>query len=210
MDVELRRRGISAVLGHLLLRRRSAGRALAFTRLGPPAAALQGERVVKSTVVVAVLLGLASFGVEAQAPYIVGTWQLNVAASRLPGPPPQMHVRRYSMLDDGTLVGLAVFVDPRGTPGFLQFAAKPDGKDYAEYDSQALAAFQAQGITSRRTYSETPIDSHTVEWADKLEGRVIASGKKWVSADGRTLSFTQRAKNANGEETEFLFVFDRQ
>ena len=165
---------------------------------------------MKIAVVLTALSGFASFDAQAQAPYIVGTWQLNVAASRLPGPPPQMHVRRYSLLDDGTLVGLAVFVDPRGTPGFLQFAAKPDGKDYAGYDSQLLAAFQASGITSKRTYSETPIDSHTVEWADKLDGRVIASGKKWVSKDGRTLSFTQRSKNAKGEEFEFLFVFDRQ
>ena len=165
---------------------------------------------MKITVALAVLLGLASFDVEAQAPYIVGTWQLNVAASRLPGPPPQMHVRRYSVLDDGTLVGLAVFVDSRGNPGFLQFAAKPDGKDYAEYDSQALAAFQARGVTSRRTYTETPVDSHAVEWTDKFDGRVIASGKKWVSEDGRTLSFTQRSKSEKGEETEFLYVFDRQ
>jgi hypothetical protein len=165
---------------------------------------------VKITVVLAALLALGSFDVDAQAPYIIGTWQLDVAASRLPGPPPRMHFRRYSVLDDGTLVGLAVFVDPRGNPGFLQFAAKPDGKDYAEYDSPLLAAFQARGATSNRTYSETPIDSRTVEWVDKLDGRVIASGKKWVSEDGRTLSFSQRSKNANGEETEFLFVFDRQ
>jgi len=165
---------------------------------------------VKTTVVLAGLLALAAFDASAQAPYIVGTWQFNVAASRFPGPPPRIHVRRYSLLDDGTLVGLAVFVDSRGNPGFLQFAAKADGKDYAEYDSPLLAAFQAQGVTSKRTYSETPVDPHTVEWADKLDGRVIASGKKWVSADGRTLSFTQRAKNDKGEETEFLFVFDRQ
>ena len=165
---------------------------------------------MKTPVALALLLGFASFGAEAQAPYIVGTWRLNVAASHLPGPPPQMHVRRYSVLDDGTLVGLAVFVDPRGNPGFLQFSAKPDGKDYAEYDSQLLATFQSAGVTSERTYSETPVDSHTVEWVDKLDGRVIASGRKWVSADGRTLSFTQRAKNDKGEELEFLFVFDRQ
>ena len=165
---------------------------------------------MKIIIALALVAGLASFDVEAQAPYIVGTWRLNVAASRFPGPPPQMHVRRYSVLDDGTLVGAAVFVDARGNPGFLQFAARPDGKDYAEYDSQLLAAFQATGVTSKRTYSETPLDSHTVEWADKLDGRVIASGKKWVSEDGRTLSFTQRAKNDKGEEIEFLFVFDRQ
>jgi hypothetical protein len=165
---------------------------------------------VKTTVAVAVLLGFIAFDVEAQAPYIVGTWKLNVAASRLPSPPPQMEIRRYTLLDDGTLVGLSVYIDSRGNPGFLQFAAKPDGKDYAEYNSQLLAAFQAAGVTSKGTYSETPVDSHTVEWADKFDGRVLASGRKWVSADGRTLSFTSRSKNAKGEESEFLNVYDRQ
>jgi len=164
---------------------------------------------VKTTVAVAVLLGLMAFDVEAQGPYIVGTWKLNVAASRLPSPP-QMEIRQYSLLADGTLVGLSVYIDPRGNPGFLQFAAKPDGKDYAEYDSKLLASFQAGGITSKQTYSETPVDSHTVEWADKFDGRVLASGRKWVSADGRTLSFTSRFKDPRGEESEFLFVYDRQ
>jgi hypothetical protein len=164
---------------------------------------------VKTTVALAVLLGVIAFDAEAQAPYIVGTWKLNVAASRLPAQAPQVDTRLYSVLADGTLVGLSVYIDLRGNPGFLQFAAKPDGKDYAEYDSQLLAAFQATGAMSKRTYSETPVDSHTVEWADKFDGRVLASGRKWVSADGRTLSFTSRFKDAKGEESEFLFVYDR-
>ena len=65
--------------------------------------------------------------VQAQEPHILGTWKLNVEASRLPGPPPQVHVRRYSLAPDGTLVGLAVVVEANGRPNFLQFAAKTDG-----------------------------------------------------------------------------------
>ena len=143
-------------------------------------------------------------------PYILGTWKLDVEKSRLPGPPPQVHVRRYSLADDGTLVGLAVVVAPDGTPDFLQFAAKGDGKDYSEFNSRFLAAWQIHGTESPRQYSETPIDSHTVAWADKYAGRVVASGKKWVSADGQTLSFTSNGKNGKGEDAVYLFVFDRQ
>jgi hypothetical protein len=147
---------------------------------------------------------------HAQAPHILGTWKLNVAASRLPGPPPQVHVRRYSEAPDGTLVGLAVVVDAAGHPHFLQFAAKADGKDYAEFDSAALAALQISGTQPHGTYAETPVDSHTVLWADKYDGKVTAQGRKWVSADGKTLSFTAEFTNPRGEPQSFLFVFDRQ
>jgi hypothetical protein len=147
----------------------------------------------------------------AQAPYVLGTWKLNVAASRLPpGPPPQVHVRRYSLAPDGTLVGLAVVVDAAGNPYFLQFAAKADGKDYPEFDSGALAALQIDGTKPTGTYAETPVDSHTVDWVDKQSGKVTAHGRKWVSADGTTLSFTVEATDVRGAPLSFLFVFDRQ
>lgn len=148
---------------------------------------------------------------QAQAPHIVGNWKLNVAASRLPaGPPPQVHVRRYSLAPDGTLIGLAVVVDAAGNPYFLQFAAKADGKDYAEFDSRSLAALQIDGTPPKATYAETTVDSHTVEWVDKSDGKVTAHGRKWVSADGKTLSFTAETTNSRGEAQIFLFVFDRQ
>ena len=54
------------------------------------------------------------------------------------------------------------------------------------------------------------MDERTVAWADKVDGRVVASGKKWVSPDGRTLSFTADSKNAQGQPVAFLYVFDRQ
>jgi hypothetical protein len=157
-----------------------------------------------------IALALCARAAHAQIPYIVGTWKLDVAASKLPGPAPQTHVRRYSLADDGTLIGLAVVVDARGRPNFLQFAAKDDGRDYAEFDSGSLARFQIDGTPGPRTYSETPIDARTVAWVDKSDGKVIASGKKWVSEDGKTLSFTSEGKNARGESVSYLYVFDRQ
>ncbi len=161
---------------------------------------------------VAAFLALLSVlpAAHAQTPYIIGTWKLNVEASRLPGPPPQVHVRRYSEGPNSTLVGLAITVDAGGTPHFLQFAAKADGKDYAEFDSGALAAWQIDGTPPHGTYAETPVDSHTVDWVDKYDGKITGKGRKWVSADGKTLSFTAELTNPRGEPLSFLYVFDRQ
>jgi len=150
-----------------------------------------------------------AFGAHAQVPHIIGNWKLNAAASRLPGPTPQTDIRRYSVGPDGTLIGLAVIVDADGTPSFLQFAAKPDGKDYPEFDASSAAKYLMDGSPPPATYAETPVDSHTVEWTDKYDGRVTLSGRKWVSADGQTLTITASAKNERNEDIEFLFVFDR-
>ena len=162
------------------------------------------------TAALLVLFLVSAVGAEAQVPHILGTWTLNVAASRLPGPPPRTHVRKYSLGPDGTLVGLAVTVDANGNPDFLTFAARSDGKDYPEFNSQFLARWVVQGTKTSREYTETPVDERTVDWADKFDGRVVASGRKWISPDGRTLSFTADSKDAQGQAVTFLYVFDRQ
>jgi hypothetical protein len=150
-----------------------------------------------------------AFGAHAQVPHIIGNWKLNAAASRLPGPAPQTDTRRYSVSPDGTLIGLAVIVAADGTPSFLQFAAKPDGKDYPEFDASSAAKYLMDGSPPPATYAETPVDSHTVEWTDKYDGRVTLSGRKWVSPDGQALTITASVKNERNEDIEFLFVFDR-
>lgn len=158
----------------------------------------------------AVLLTCCALSAQAQVPHIVGTWTLNAAESTLPpGPLPQTHVRRYSLADDGTLIGVAVVVDARGVPHFLQFAAKPDGRDYPELDERSAAEYLKDGTKPPRTYAETPIDSHTVEWVDKAEGKVIAHGRKWVTEDGKQLRFTSEGTDRRGEKLELLYVFDR-
>jgi hypothetical protein len=164
---------------------------------------------MRRTWTLALLLCWLAFGAHAQVPHILGNWKLNVAASRLPGPTPQTHVRNYSVAPDGTVIGLAVIVDADGTPSFVQFAAKPDGKDHPEFDAGSAAKYLMDGSPPPATYAETPVDSHTVEWTDKYDGRVTFSGRKWVSADSQTMTITAVIKNERNEDIELLFVFDR-
>lgn len=164
---------------------------------------------MKIKVAFLLVLAMGSLPAHSQLPHILGNWQLNVAASRLPGPAPRVHVRRYSLASDGTLVGLAVVVDARGNPSFLQFAAHPDGKDYPEFDAGSAAQYLIDGSAPLATYAETPVESHAVKWVDKYQSRVIAQGNRSVSADGQTLSITAFFRNERNEEQEFLFVFDR-
>jgi hypothetical protein len=146
---------------------------------------------------------------QAQVPAIIGTWKLNIAASKFPGPVPQTEVRSYR-LAGGVLIGVAVNIDAQGRPNFLQFAAKPDGKDYPEFDTRSAAEYLADGTAPARTYAEIPTaDPRKVHWIDKASGKIISSGDKWVSTDGKQLSFTVDATDRQGNKIQYLYVFDR-
>lgn len=155
------------------------------------------------------LVGLSAVA-HGQVPHIIGTWKLNIEASQFLGSPPQLEVRRYDVADNGYLVGLAVFIDAEGNPGFLQFAAKSDGQDYAEYSSNVLAALQIAGTPTPLAYSEKPVDDRTVEWVDKFDGRITASGTKQVSADGRTLTIVGEIPDGRGNTLRLRLVYDKQ
>jgi hypothetical protein len=151
-----------------------------------------------------------SWASHAQVPAVIGTWKLNVEASKFPGPVPQTEVRSYRLTDGGVLIGVAVNIDAQGRPNFLQFAAKPDGKDYPEFDTRSAAEYLADGTAPARTYAEIRTDDpRKVHWIDKAGGKIISSGEKWVSKDGKLLSFTVDATDRQGNKVQYLYVFDR-
>jgi hypothetical protein len=154
---------------------------------------------------------LSSAPVWAQVPYIEGTWKLNVKASQLRGaPPPQTHVRSYRLGPDGVLVGQAIVVEANGAPRFLIFAGKPNGQGDREFDTQSAAQYLANGTIPPRTYAESPTqDNHRIKWVDRIGDRVLFLGERWVSLDGKTMSFTVHPPENNDPTAQQLYVFDR-
>lgn len=140
----------------------------------------------------------------------IGTWKLNLEESRFPGPKPQMEVRRYWLREDGFLVGLAISVDSQGNPAFVQFAAKPDGRDYPEYTAPTLADLQATGRHTPIMYAQKNVDAYVAEVTLRREGRVTTTGSRVVSKDGRTMTITLSTKNPQDQMVTTVRVFDRQ
>jgi hypothetical protein len=173
----------------------------------------KGHKVIMkiaASLVASLVIACSSGMLHAQVPAVIGTWKLNAAASKFPGPPPQTHVRSYRMSENGVLIGIAVIVDAQGRPNFLQFAAKVDGKDYPEFSADSAAKYLSDGTTPPRTYAEIPgNDPLKVKWVDKMGGKLLFSGEKWVSADGKTMSFTVDTKDQQGKDVQYLYVFDR-
>lgn len=160
------------------------------------------RRVFVATLTMASLL-CASLSVAQDAPPIVGIWKLNRERSQMPpAPPGWLDVRQYTLRPDGYLVGLLVTSNDRGYH-YLQFTAKSDGTDYPEYSDDLLAEMIATKKPTIRTYSETVINEYETAWADKVNGKVTASGSKIVSKDRRTLTITVDGRSQN-------IVYDRQ
>ena len=127
---------------------------------------------IAACIVSALCIGGNSGASLAQVPGVIGTWKLNVEASRFPEAVPQVHVRSYRLAENGMLIGLAVFVDSKGRPGFLQFAAKPDGKDYPEFSADSAASQRrrvAPGF-GQAAHAPTRLVSDSVTRHDSSDG----------------------------------------
>ena len=162
---------------------------------------MSSSRVFIATLVVTCICVVTS---RAQtAPPIVGTWKLNREKSQMPAAPAGwLEVRQYALRPDGYLVGLLVTSNDRGVH-YLQFTAKSDGKDYPEYSDDLLANMIAAAKPTTRTYAETVIDEFTTAWTDKVNGKVVATGRKIVSKDRQTLTITVDGRSQ-------VIVYDRQ
>jgi hypothetical protein len=152
-----------------------------------------------------------SAAVRAQLPHIVGNWSLNFEKSEFPGQqvPLRSETRSYQLRPDGFLVGLSVSVGVDGSASFLQFAARPDGQDYPEYDLGTLADLQASGASTPMRYSETVIDEFTIAFIDKRDGQVTATGMRSVSEDSQTMTISVDVPRPSGQPISFELVYDR-
>jgi hypothetical protein len=159
-------------------------------------------RLVTAFILFSTLVASAQQTPATPQPPISGTWKLNPEKSGAQVPPDYVEIRQYFLRPDGYLVGLLFNGTGRGLR-WLQFTAKSDGKDYPEYSDQIVSDLIAAGRATPRTYAETTIDDYTTAWIDKVDGKIVAQGKKIVSKDGKTLTIT-----VDGQPT--MRVYDRQ
>jgi hypothetical protein len=159
-------------------------------------------RIVTLAVVVnlGVLLGLgvASLSAQATDPR-VGTWKLNVGKSKFdPGPPPKSLTVKVEPSGSGEKVSTEG-VGPDGNPTKTGYTANFDGKDYPLTGSPT-----ADKVSLKR------LDPRTTERTDKKDGKVIATLRRVVAQDGKTMTVTVKGTNAQGQPTNNVLVFEKQ
>ena len=164
----------------------------------------------KTTARIACALFLCATSALAQVPQVLGVWEFDPQASKLPpGFLLASETRSYDLRDDGHLVNVVIRKLANGHPDFIQIASKSDGKDYPQYQSSPLAEFQINGTKTLATYSETVLDDHAVNVVAKYGDRVINKGVRRVAPDGKTMRIDVTAIDQNGKETPFFLVFNK-
>jgi hypothetical protein len=149
------------------------------------------------TIVLTVALCFVAAAVCFAADAFTGTWKLNEAKSKLAGGP-KNHTVVYApagynvkVTVDGT--------DKDGKPTHNEWTGKFDGKDYP-----------VTGDPNSDARSLKKVDDHTLELTVKKGGKVTASGRIVVSADGKSRTVTVSGTDPQGREFKSTAVYEKQ
>ena len=130
---------------------------------------------------------------------IIGTWELNLAKSTFAaGRAPRNEIRTY-VVDGNDIKASAKGVDAAGKPIATSWTINYDGKDRP-----------ASGVTDLDSISFKRIDARHYEFVQKKAGKVVSSGTRIFSADGKVMTLTLTSANAQGKTTEEIAVYDKR
>jgi len=151
-------------------------------------------RIVAIALLGTLFAGASAFAADA----VVGSWKLNVAASKFSGTAPKSGTRVYTDTADGTTLEQKT-VGADGKEASMHVTLKYDGKDHP-----------ITGNPDADTVSAKSIDAHTSHFTMKKDGKVVGTVHRVVSADGKTLTVNNKGTHADGKAYDDTLVFDRQ
>jgi hypothetical protein len=128
---------------------------------------------------------------------MMGTWKLNEAKSKIAPGAPKNHTVTYEAVGDQVRV-LVVGIDAQGKNTHSEWTGKFDGKDYP---------VTGDATADMRSYKMEGKD--TLEMTNKKDGKVAATGKVVVSADGKTRTVTINFTDAKGAKVTSTAVYDK-
>ncbi len=130
---------------------------------------------------------------------MMGTWKLNEAKSKFsPGASRSMTVVYEA--DGDNLKCTIDGVDGKGKPFHNVWVGKFDGKDYP---------VTGDTVTGD-TRSAKKINDHTVAISLKKDGKVTATGRIVIAADGKSRTVTLSGTDSMGKKTHSSAVYDKQ
>ncbi len=131
-----------------------------------------------------------------------GTWKANIAKSKYePGPGPKESTRTHEDRGNGFWLITTDAVGPQGQKAHGAYVYKPDGKQYP-------VAGLNQTVVA--TIALTIVDPYTVTFNQYVDGKQVASGKRTVSKDGKTMMIETKGTNAQGQPTSSSVLWEKQ
>jgi len=158
------------------------------------------QRLVCATTIAVVIAVLSAVPVLSQATDpVIGTWELNVAKSKFsPGPGPKSETRTYVAAGQ-EIKATSKGVDGEGKPTNASWTIVYDGKD-----RPLIGNPDADMLSLKR------VDNFTTEFTQKKAGKLVSTGTRVVSKDGKVLTITTKGTNARGQAINDLEVYDKK
>jgi hypothetical protein len=143
-------------------------------------------------------LALCFVAALAFASPMMGTWKLNEAKSKFPPGAPKNHTVVYEAAGDNIKVTVDG-ISGDGKPTHNEWTGKFDGKDYP---------LTGDPTADSRSYKK--VDDRTTELTNRKDGKVVATGKIVLSADGKTRTVTVSGTDPKGNKVTSTAVYDKQ
>jgi hypothetical protein len=128
----------------------------------------------------------------------LGTWKLNEAKSKISAGAAKNTKVVYEAAGDSVKVTVDG-VDASGKATHNEWTGKYDGKDYA-----------VTGDPSVDMRAVKKVGAHVMTLENKKDGKVVATGKITVAADGKSRSLTVTGADAAGKKVTSTFVYDKE
>jgi hypothetical protein len=175
----------------------STCQATAFPRLTPPHNLGSIEGMKTRSIVLTLGLCLAAGAMCAASPEM-GTWKLNESKSKFAPGTAKNQTVVYEAAGDSVKVTIDG-IDGDGKPAHNEWTGKFDGKDYP---------VTGDPTTDTRSYKK--VDARTFQLTVKKDGKVTASGRLVVSADGKSRTVTTSGTSPKGKKSKNTAVYDQQ
>jgi|SRR5208282_518804 hypothetical protein len=150
------------------------------------------------TVVLTMAVCLAAVAVSFASNPNMGTWKLDEAKSKIPAGAPKNTTVVYEAAGDSIKVTVDG-VDANGKPTHSEWTGKFDGKDYP-----------LTGDPNADTRSYKTINAHTTDLTNKKDGKVTATAKIVISADGKSRTVTVSGSDATGKKVSYTGFYNKQ
>lgn len=162
---------------------------------------MKGRDMRRSVITILFVLAAVATVVMAGDPW-VGTWKLNPAKSKAPGGRlPHPSSTNIIEIQGETMHLISDQTDATGKLEHVEYTAKLDGKEYPV--KATPPGPQPYTISLKR------INSRTREFVEVI-GTFTIKGQDVLSEDGKSFSRIVNSKDAKGQDTSIIQVFDKQ
>ena len=130
---------------------------------------------------------------------VVGTWVLNVSKSKFsPGPAPKSETRTY-VLAGQEIKASSKGVGADGKPTASEWTVNYDGKE-----RPITGDPDVDSLVLKR------VDAFTTETTEKKNGKIVITGSRVISRDGKLMTITVKGTTAKGQTINDVMVFDKR